>query len=224
MGYRRAEVLGALVNATTLGLLAIWIVVEAVHRLAAPPEVKGLPMMIIATLGLLVNLGLARILHGAHSHDGHDHLDLNVRAALWHVIGDALGSVGAMVAGLLLWWKGWALADPIVSVAIAGILVVGGGNLAAESLRVLMQSSPRDLDLRRLEAAIRQIPGVQRVHQLHVWILTPGEDVLTVHVVVDDEVDVVAVTTQVRQRVVQMRRFVHVTVQPERPAQACDRQ
>lgn len=215
MGYRRVEVLAALLNATTLGVLALGILVEASRRLLEPQEVLGLPMLGIAVSGLMVNGVIAWILGGAGEGD------INLRAALWHVLGDALGSVGAIVAALVLWRTGWTLADPIASLAIAGILVFGAARIGLESVRVLMHSTPPGVELESLRQHILAQPGVVEVHQLHVWSLTPGENVFTVHVVVEDAADPVDIAARVRERVVTRMKVRHVTVQPERRSHCC---
>lgn len=248
MGYERAEVLGALFNAATLVALAGFILVEAWQRLVSPPDVRGLPMLGIAAGGLVVNLVMAWLLHraveGGHDH-AHGHLhdappgrapfpssepghasahggsDLNLRAALWHVVGDVLGSVAALAAGAALWLGDWRLADPVASVAIASILLVGGVRVGKEAVQVLMQSAPPDLDLVALRGVIEAEPDVLEVHGLHVWCLAPGQTVLTVHVVVREESDPVEACARVRARLLERVPLRHVTVQPEHPTLTC---
>jgi cobalt-zinc-cadmium efflux system protein len=215
MGYRRAEVLGAFVNASALVVLAIWIGVEAVKRLASPPAVAGLPMMAIALGGLAVNVVIAFVISHAHIES------INLRAALLHVIGDALGSVGALVAGAMVLWGDWRIADPIASLAISAFIGQGAVPMVWESLSVLMQSAPKGVDVAALRAAILAEEGVCDIHQFHLWCLTPGINVLTLHLVVEDGADLVEVTGRVRRRTMELAPLSHVTVQPENGEYPC---
>src|SRR5438094_67688 len=165
-GYYRAEILAALVNALVLLAVAGAILVEAYRRLRAPPDVLGGPMLAVAVVGLAANLGCAWLLHADAGSS------LNVRGAYLHVLGDALSSVGVVVAALVVVGTGWALADPLASVAIA--------------LNILLEGTPTHLDLAEVEAAIVRVDGVRRVHDLHVWTLTSGREAMSAHVVVAD--------------------------------------
>ncbi len=210
-GYRRAEVLGALLNASMLLVAAGVVVSEAIERLEAPPAVRGFGVVVIGVLGLLVNLAAAWLL--ARGHDG----SINVRAALFHVAGDALGSVAALLAGLAIELWGWRLADPIASMAIAVLLVVGSVRLLLETTHVLMEGIPPGLDPRAVERTIAETPGVAEVHDLHLWALTPQTPVLTAHVVIEPGEHGVEVVRRVVERVERCHGIGHVTVQPERP-------
>ena len=180
-GYHRAEILAALANAAALILIVIFIAWEAWERLESPPPVMGLPMMIVAAVGLAINIFGALILHR-----GHDKHSLNVQGVFWHVIGDALGSVGAVVAGLLMWWRGWYWADPVVSAAICAIILYGGVKLTIKSVNVLMEASPERLDVADIQRALEALPRVLGVHDLHVWTVTSGRESLSVHVTIED--------------------------------------
>ncbi len=213
-GYRRAEVLGALLNAAMLLGAAALVVHEAIERLADPPVVRGMGVVVTAVLGLLVNLAAVWILTrgGARS--------INVRAALFHVLGDAIGSVAALLAGLAIHLGGWRLADPLASMAIAALLVLGSLRLLMETVHVLMEGIPPGLDAAEVERTIRETPGVAEVHDLHLWALTPEAPVLTAHVVIQDEEHGVEVVARVRDRLHRLHGIGHVTVQPERPLPA----
>jgi cobalt-zinc-cadmium efflux system protein len=214
MGYARAEVMGAGVNAAALAILGVWVGVEGIQRLFTHPQVIAGPMMVVAGIGLAVNLGIARMLFSqAHN--------LNTRAALLHVLGDALGSVGALTAGALILWKGWFWADAAASLFIACILLFGGVRMLREVSGVLMQAAPRGVDVAALDAVIGATPGVQSVHDLHVWSLRPGRDVLTVHVVLADVRDAVDVCSAVRSRLQEELPSAHVTVQAEPEGTCC---
>jgi cobalt-zinc-cadmium efflux system protein len=179
-GYYRAEILAALVNALVLLAVAAAILVEAYRRLRAPPDVLGGPMLAIAVVGLVANLGCAWLLHADAG------TSLNVRGAYLHVLGDALSSVGVVGAAAVVVATGWTVADPLASVAIALIIVPRTWGLLRQAVNVLLEGTPTHLDLGEIEAAIRRVPGVRRVHDLHVWTLTSGREAMSAHVVVED--------------------------------------
>ena len=210
-GYRRAEVLGALLNALALVGICVWITTEAVGRIQAPPDVEALGMLVVATLGLGVNVIAAWVL-ATRGGGG-----INVRGAMMHVLGDALGSVAAIVAGVFLLSFGWRMADPIASLVIAVLILVGGVRLLRETTHVLMEGTPEDLDVHDLEHTILGTPGVSDVHDLHVWALTPGEPMLTAHVVIEPGTHGTQVARHVGQRLRQNHGIDHVTIQPEPP-------
>jgi cobalt-zinc-cadmium efflux system protein len=177
-GYHRAEALAALANAVALGVVAVGICVEAVQRLASPPEVAGPLALAIASGGLVVNLvGL-----GVLGHD-HDH-GIGVRSAWLHMLGDALGSAGAMASAASIWLLGWNWADPVASVLIAVLIVRSALALLFETVGVLMEGAPAHLDVDEVRGALEGLPGVVGVHDLHVWTITSGLDALSGHVVV----------------------------------------
>ncbi|MCP5066189.1 MAG: cation transporter [bacterium] len=180
-GYRRSEILAALANGTALVVVAIFILIEAWERSAAPPEVLGLPMLAIATGGLLVNILGLFLLHG-----GRD-ASLNLRGAWLHLLSDALGSVGAMTAGLCVWLFGWTLADPIASAVIAVLVLASAWTLLRETVDVLLESAPRHLDVDEIGRELRNTAGVASVHDLHVWTITSGMVSLSCHVACRDD-------------------------------------
>lgn len=176
-GYHRVEVLAALLNGLALWLMVGIIYHEAFQRLLDPPEVQSLSMLLVATFGLLVNIAAATILHGAGSSS------LNVRGALLHVIGDALGSVGAICAGIIMLLTDWYLADPLVSLLIGAFILYTSWGLIRDSLEVLMQAVPKEVSLDQIKTTVESIDGVHRVHDLHVWTVTSGIYTLTAHAV-----------------------------------------
>jgi cobalt-zinc-cadmium efflux system protein len=210
-GYRRAEVIGALANAVTMLVISGVILVEAVQRLSAPHVVDGHGLFYTALGGLLVNVVAALLLSRGSS-------NINVRSAMLHVVADALGSVGAIVAGLCVTYFGFMLADPLASVAIALVLGAGSLRLLRETSDVLMESTPPDLDIRALERTILDTPGVHAVHDLHVWCLTPREPMLTAHVVHIQSAHGTDVAKRVGDRLHSLHGLSHVTIQPEPPA------
>ena len=179
-GYYRAEILAALVNAVVLLGVAAAILIEAYRRVWHPADVRSAPMLAIASLGLVVNLISAWLLHqGARE-------SLNVRAAYLEVLSDALTSVGVIVAALAVIATGSALVDPLVSAAIAVFIVPRTWRLLRQAVNVLLEGAPAHLDIPEIQAAIEREPGVRRVHDLHVWTLTSGREAMSAHVVVDD--------------------------------------
>ena len=175
-GYYRTEILAALVNGATLVAIAVFIVVEAWERFRSPREVDGWTMMWIAVGGLAVNLVGMGVLHGGKDES------LNLRGAWLHVLSDTLGSLQAIVAGVLIWVHGWHWADPAASVLIAGLVTWSSWSLLRDSVNVLMEATPRHLDAKEIEGALAAVPGVREVHDLHVWTITSGFESLSVHV------------------------------------------
>jgi len=177
-GNRRIEILAALANGATLIALAVLIVVEALRRWAQPPVVRGGLLLAIASGGLVVNLISLAVLH-RERHGG-----LNVRGAWLHLLSDTLGSVQAIVAGMLISTLGWFWADPVASVLIGGLVIVSAWSLVRESLDVLMEAAPKGIQLEEVGSAIGGIEGVASVHDLHVWTITSGFVALSAHVTV----------------------------------------
>ncbi len=179
-GFHRGEILAALANGAALAAAGVVIAVEASQRLSAPRPVAGQPMMWIAAGGLVVNVAALLILHRDRD------ASLNLRGAWLHVATDTLGSVQAVVAGLLIWRFGWLWADPLASLAIAALVVWSAWMLVRDSVNVLMEAAPAHIDTADVEAAIAGVPGVVGVHDLHVWTITSGFDSLSAHAHVAD--------------------------------------
>jgi cobalt-zinc-cadmium efflux system protein len=209
-GFRRAEILGALLNGAVLGAGALWVIIEAVRRLADPPEVLSGWMIATAAVGLLINLAAAYILGHGHGHS------LNERAALAHVLSDAAGSVAALVAALLIRYGGIYQADPIASILISLIILWGSLGLLRGSISVLMESAPAQL-VEAITKTIRETPGVRDFHDLHLWHISEGLPVLMVHVVLDGTAHGTEVARAVAERVRERHQISHATVQPEAP-------
>jgi cobalt-zinc-cadmium efflux system protein len=182
-GFRRAEILAALVNGLLLVALAIWIFVEAVQRLSSPPEVAGGTMLAIGAIGLAVNVVAARLLWRASGES------LNVRAALRHVFADLLGSIGVVVAGILVLAAGWERADPVVSIVIGALVLASAWGVLRDSAGILLEAAPAGLDVGELGRTMAAHPGVVGVHDLHVWTITSGFPSLSAHVVVEAGAD-----------------------------------
>lgn len=179
-GYLRWEILAALINGAALFGLAGWVVVEAVGRISHPEPIKTGIFMVVAAAGLVVNSLSLWVLHGAH------HGSLNARGAYLHVMGDALGSVAALGAAILIQFTGWTVADPIVSVALSLLILVGAWRLVRESTDILLEAVPAHIALGEVRSRMLGVTGVTAVHDLHVWTVTSGVVALSGHVVVPD--------------------------------------
>ncbi|MBI4354660.1 MAG: cation transporter [Candidatus Omnitrophica bacterium] len=178
-GYYRTEILAALINGIALCLLVVWIALRALQRLQQPPEVLTGPMLAAACLGLAANLISGRILFHARMSS------LNVQGAWLHVLSDALGSVGVITAGLLIRFKGWRHADPLVSLFIGGLIAINAWLLVKRSVNILLEGTPAHLSLAKVIAAIREVNGVVDIHDLHLWTITTGMEAMSGHVTVD---------------------------------------
>lgn len=208
-GFYRTEILAAMVNGATLVAIAVYILFEAYHRFRDPREVIGPAMMAIAVGGLAVNL-LGLWLLSAGRDD-----NLNVRGAWLHVLTDALGSVGAIAAGALIWGFGWQWADPLASVLIAILVIYSSWRLLAEAVAVLMESAPHGIDVDEVRAAMGAAPGVVDVHDLHVWSITSGLDSLSAHVVIEEGHSHSELLTALRAMLDERFGIDHVTIQIE---------
>jgi cobalt-zinc-cadmium efflux system protein len=175
-GFYRAEILAALVNGVVLLGVAVWILYAAYGRLSAPADVHALPMLLVAIGGLVVTVIGARLLHaGARE-------SLNVRGAFLEVMGDLLGAIGTIIAALIILATGWTLADPIVSALIGLLIVPRAFSLLRSVVDVLLEATPRHLDTHEIETAMRQVEGVDSVHDLHTWSISSGFDAMSGHV------------------------------------------
>jgi cobalt-zinc-cadmium efflux system protein len=207
-GLVRLEVLAALVNSLLmLGLIA-YIVNEAIHRLQQPQPVMGSAVMVVAAIGLGVNLVVAWMLH-------HGGSSLNIRAAFLHVLGDMLGSVAALVAGTVIWITGYTPIDPILSLLVAGLILVSAWRLLWESLHVLLEAVPAHIDLETVAQDMADIPGVLTVHDLHIWTLSSGQIALSAHLELVSFDDWDRILRATRQRLDERHGIRHVTLQPE---------
>lgn len=212
-GFYRAEVLAALLNAASLIVISFSIFWEAFKRIGAPPEVQSGLMLGVAVAGLLANAASAWVLMrgGGHQHN------LNTRGAFLHVVSDMLGSVGAIIAAIIMLATGWYIVDPILSALIGLLVLRGAWELLSESANILLETTPTTIDPAEVRAAVRQIDGVYDIHDMHIRTVTSGLIAMSAHVEVGgshDWHDVLATTTAVLRD-----RFgiAHVTLQPEEP-------
>lgn len=207
-GLARAEVIAASLNGLLMLMVIGWICYEALDRLQNPQPVKGGVVMLIAFCGLAINLLVARILsHGPH--------DLNSRAALIHVLGDLLGSVAALLAGVVIFFTGWLPIDPLLSLLVAGLVLASTVRLLREALNVLMEAVPAGLELERVGQAMAGIQGVNGVHDLHIWTLATGTVALSAHVVLGSLDAWPALLKHLQTMLHNDFAIDHVTLQPE---------
>ena len=208
-GWRRATLLSPLANALLLvgfsGALA-W---EAVRRIGAPPEIPALPVVVVAALGIVVNLGAAWLVRGGDAHD------LNRRGAFLHLMADAAVSAAAVAAGLGMWWLGWAWLDPAVALLIGAVVAWSAFGLLRESLAATMDAVPRGIDPVQVRAFLAAQPGVDAVHHVHIWSLGAGEIALTAHVVRHCDTGHDAFIAQTVGELGQRFRITHPTLQVE---------
>ena len=180
-GYHRMQVLAALTNGATLFLIAFEILREAWTRFQNPEAVSAGPMLVIAVIGLIVNLVVAFTL------SKHDHDDLNTRAAFLHVLGDALASVGVIAVGVILLFVNWTWLDPLVSVMIGILILFSSGRVLKESVHILAEGMPTGMTATSIAESMLKVPGVSQVHDLHVWTVAPGYIALSAHVTIEDQ-------------------------------------
>lgn len=211
-GFLRAEILAALVNGAALIVIAGGIGVEAVRRLAAPPAIHAGLVIGIGAVGLAANAVAAVVLHVGHGHT------LNERGAYLHVLSDLLGSLAAILAGVVVLTTGWRPADPLISVAIGLLILRGAWRLVRESVDVLLEGTPGHISLSAVHGRLATVPGVASVHDLHVWTVTSGVVAMSGHLVVHDPADHQRVLEAVQRRMADEFRITHVTVQMEREA------
>lgn len=215
-GYYRAEILAALVNGAALVLISLAIGWQAVTRLSDPPAVDSGPMLLVAIAGLLANVLAGAVLLRAGGES------LNVRGALLHVAGDALGSVGAIGAGAVILTTGWQQADALASLLIAVLILLGSWRLLRESVEVIMEGTPHGIDMAELERAMLAVPGVAAVHDIHVWTVTSGFVAMSGHAELDGSRDAHSVLDTLTETLARRFNIAHVTIQPETGAHAAD--
>jgi cobalt-zinc-cadmium efflux system protein len=208
-GFHRVEILAALFNGLALWLIVGIIFAAAFNRFFYPPAVESLGMMVVAVVGLLVNLTAAAILHGGHRHN------LNLRGAFLHVVSDAIGSVGAIIAGFVMWTTGWYLADPLIGVFIGVLILFSSWSLVKESLSVLMQAVPKGIRLEEVRQTIEAVEGVSKVHDLHIWAVTSDIFTLSAHAVVENGGDFHEVLNGIEDTLRERYNIEHTTIQLE---------
>ncbi len=221
-GYHRTEVLAALVNGALLGIIVVEILRESWARWQHPTAIKSTEMLIIAAIGLLVNLLVAFVLGGHHhEHSGEsvhsDTENLNVHSAYLHVLGDAAASVGVILAAIVIHYTGWLWVDPLTSVFISVLISLGAWRVLRSSLHILMEGVPQGLSLEQIARAMVSVPGVREVHDLHVWSICPENVALSAHVVLADKTMASGseVMAALKQRLHDEFGIDHTTIQME---------
>ena len=217
-GYVRAEVVAALINYTTLIVIGVYLVYEAVFRFFEPEPVTGWLIVVIAGVALVVDLATALLTYALAKES------MNIRAAFLHNVADALGSIGVIVAGTLIILFGWTIVDPIVTLLIAGYILWHAFAEIGGAIRLLMLGTPSDLDVEALVADLRAVEGVEDVHHVHVWAIDERASALEAHVVVAEEVGPKAEAVKARIKRLALDRFAigHTTLELERPSACCE--
>lgn len=207
-GFGRAEALAAFVNALAMLAVVAWIIVEAVQRFATPVAVQGGTVLVVAAIGLAINLVVAWML-------SRDQGNLNTRAALVHVMGDLLGSVAALIAGAVIYYTGWMRIDPLLSVLVALLILKSTLGILRESYHALMEGVPHQIDYLQVGADLAAVPGVLSVHDLHVWDMSPGQPALIGHLRIGSLAEWPALLAAVKAMLLARHGIDHVTLQPE---------
>jgi cobalt-zinc-cadmium efflux system protein len=211
-GFYRLEILAALANGVTLIVLSLLICVEAYDRLRQPEHVQGWMLIWISTGGLVINLISAWLLSREHKEN------LNVRGAFLHVLGDLLGSMAAIGAGLLILWRGWTWADAVFSLLISLLIIVNAWRLVADSVNILLEGAPSHINAAAVAEAMRTVAGVLEVHDLHIWTITSGRHAVTAHVIVCDVAENYRILRELRALLADQFGLSHSTIQIEAPA------
>ena len=217
-GYQRTEVLAAMFNTIALWLIAGWIIFEAYHRTfgTEEPHVDGLPVLIVGTGGLLINIAAAWVLHRSSEHS------MNVEGAFQHVLADLMGSVGVIISAILIMTLDWQIADPILSVLIALLILWSSRHLMLTVMNVLLEGAPQHIDVYKLCSEIEDLEGVTIIHDVHVWTITSGSEAFTAHIFVDPNYHDLSL---LRSRVLELCHdnygIDHVTVQLEQSVAGC---
>lgn len=208
-GFHRSEILAALANAVVLFYIAGYILYEAWHRFRDPQVVDSGPMLAVAVVGLVVNLIAARLLRQASEES------LNMRGAYFEVIGDLLGSIAVIAAAAIIYFTGWYFADPLFSVAIGLFILPRTWKLLREAVGILLEGVPAHLDVREIERTLAAVPGVELVHDLHVWTLTSGTEALSGHLVITKDGDAEELLRKTGSLLRERYGIEHTTIQVE---------
>ncbi|QOQ55572.1 cation diffusion facilitator family transporter [Bacillus amyloliquefaciens] len=215
-GYKRFEILAAVINGVALILISLYIIYEAIKRFSHPPEVATTGMLIISIIGLAVNILVAWImLNGGDTKN-----NLNIKGAYLHVVSDMLGSVGAILAAILIIFFGWGWADPLASVIVAVLVLRSGYNVTKDAIHVLMEGTPENIDVTDIIHTIEETEGIQNIHDLHIWSITNGLNALSCHAVVDDQLTISESERILRkiEHELEHKGITHVTIQMETAA------
>ncbi|AKO91218.1 cation diffusion facilitator family transporter [Priestia filamentosa] len=215
-GYKRFEILVAFLNGLALIFISLYILWEAFHRLLTSPEVMSTGMIIISSVGLVVNIVAAFLLMKGDHHD-----NLNVRSAFLHVLGDLLGSIGAIVAAVLILLFGWNWADPVASIIVAFLVIVSGIRVTRDSFHVLMEGTPSNLNTEKIKEKLLTIDGIKGVQDLHIWSISSDFPALSCHIVVEDFNRYEQIMTEVKHILSHAFHIEHTTIQVDKHQDMC---
>jgi cobalt-zinc-cadmium efflux system protein len=213
-GFLRFEIIASFLNGLALAVIAVGIIVESIKRMIHPQEVDLQLMLLIASIGLVVNLVLTVVL----SRSTREEENLNVKSALWHFIGDLLSSVGVITSAVLIHVTGYSFFDPLISMIIGGIIFAGGAKIIRESHLILMESVPEKFDLDAIRRDINGVEGVEDVHELHLWSISTDHYSLTAHVFVREDIQPFCVILAINHILKTKYGIAHTTIQIEHPA------
>ncbi len=210
-GYHRAEIMAALANGTILVLVSIYIFYQASQRLLEPPLVQAPLMLLVASIGLMANLAGILLLRKA------SRLNLNLRAAFWHIVGDTISSVGVIVGGVIIAVTGWYIVDPIIAFLIGGIILWGAMRLVSESVDILLEAVPRHIEVEKVIETIKSVSGVDEVHDMHIWTITSGIHALSAHLLITDQMvsKSAEIVERINQHLARNLNITHTTLQLE---------
>lgn len=213
-GFLRFEIIASFINGLALVAIAVGIFIEGIKRLIQPTDVDLQLMLIISSIGLFVNIVLTIVL----SRSSKEEDNLNIKSALWHFLGDLFSSVGIIVSAILIYFTGWSILDPLISLIIAGIIFTGGAKIIRESYLILMESVPEKYDLDMVRGDIRMVEGVNDVHDMHLWAVTTDHYSLTAHVFITDNSQPLNVISRINKMLKEKYGLKHSTIQIEHPS------
>ncbi|MFS0783020.1 cation diffusion facilitator family transporter [Bacillus sp. 1P06AnD] len=215
-GYKRFEIIAAALNGLLLIVVSAYIFYEAIRRFQHPPEIQSTGMLVVSVLGLLVNILAAFLLMRGNKEE-----NLNVRSAYLHVLGDTLGSVGAIAAALLIYFFDWTYADPIASLIVAVLIIVSGVRVTKESFHILMEGTPANIDLEDVKKKLLLLPDVEDVHDLHIWSLTSEKPMLSCHISIKAPAFHDEVLFEAKRLLSEHFHIEHTTLQVEKAENGC---
>lgn len=210
-GYLRFEIIASFINGLALTIIAVGIFIEGIRRFFFPEEIDIGMMLVVAFIGLMVNIVLTIML----SRSMKEEENLNIQSALWHFIGDLLSSIGVIVSGIIIFFTGLLFFDPLISLVIGTIIFIGGARIIRESYLILMESVPRKFNLDEIRENISQVEGVEDVHEMHLWAISSNHYSLTAHVFIDDKIQPFCVTLAVNEMLKSNYDIIHSTIQIE---------
>jgi cobalt-zinc-cadmium efflux system protein len=213
-GFLRFEIIASFLNGLALAVIAIGIFIEGINRIIHPQDVDLQLMLTIASIGLFVNIVLTFVL----SRSTKEEENLNIKSALWHFIGDLLSSIGIIISAVLIYFTGYYILDPIISIVIGGIIFSGGAKIIRESYLILMESVPEEFDLDSIRQDIGMVEGVVDVHEMHLWAVSTGHYSLTAHVFIREDVQPFNVILEINNMLKEKYGIEHSTIQIEHPA------